>query len=154
MRYQCALLAVKDVKKSRAFYEKWFGLEVEVDLGQNLGFKGGLALQEHFCELLKLPEESLVEKSHNMELYFESEDLDAFDAALDASIERVHPIREYPWHQRVLRIYDLDHHIIEVGESMGMVFRRLIAQGHSVEETAQMTQHPVEYVRAVIEERA
>lgn len=152
MKYQCALLSVKDVRKSLAFYQKWFGVEVEVDLGWNIGLKGGLALQEHFAELLGLAEDSVVEKSHNMELYFETENLDDFEHKVDKdqTVEKVHPIKEYPWKQRVLRIYDPDHHIIEIGESMPMVFRRLVAQGHSVEETAQMTQHPVAYVRSVL----
>ena len=43
MRYQGALIAVSDVKKSLAFYQKWFALEVEVDLGWNVGLKGGLS---------------------------------------------------------------------------------------------------------------
>ena len=152
MKYQCALLSVKDVRKSLAFYQKWFEVEVEVDLGWNIGLKGGLALQEHFAELLGLPEDSVVEKSHNMELYFETENLDDFERRIneDPTVEKVHSIREYPWKQRVLRIYDLDHHIIEIGESMPMVFRRLVAQGHTVEETAQLTQHPVAYVRTVL----
>ena len=46
MRYQCALIAVKDVKKSLAFYKKWFNMEVEVDLGWNIGLKGGLAVKD------------------------------------------------------------------------------------------------------------
>lgn len=153
MRYQCALLAVRDVKKSVAFYQRWFGMEIEVDLGWNVGFKGGLALQEHFAELLGLPQDSVVERSHNMELYFDCEDLDTFAENLlaDPSVEWVHPVKEYPWLQRVLRIYDPDRHILEVGESMPMVFKRVHAQGHSIEETAAMTQHPVAYVRGVLE---
>lgn len=100
-----------------------------------------------------MPEDSMVERSHNMELYFDCEDLDAFAASLQAepAIEWVHPVKEYPWRQRVLRIYDPDHHIIEVGESMPMVFKRLYAQGYSVQDIATMTQHPVEFVRAVLE---
>ena len=153
MRYQSALLAVRDVKKSVAFYQRWFGMEIEADFGWNVCFKGGLALQEHFAELLGLPEDSVVERSHNMELYFESEDLDAFAEKLkaDPAIAWVHPIKEYPWCQRVLRIYDPDQHILEVGESMTKVFKRVYAQGHTIEETAAMTQHPVAYVRAILE---
>lgn len=153
MRYQCALLAVKDVRKSLAFYQKWFDMEVEVDLGWNIGLKGGLSLQEHFAELLGLPEASVAEKSHNMELYFECDDLDAFSARIDAdpTIEKVHPVKEYPWKQRVLRIYDPDHHIIEIGESMRVIFRKLSAEGYSIEETARMTQHPIALVRASLE---
>ena len=153
MRYQSALIAVKNVKKSLAFYQHWFGMEVEVDLGWNIGLKGGLALQEHFAELVGLPENSVFEKSHNMELYFDCENLDELEQRLlkDPSIEWVHPIKEYPWKQRVIRIYDPDHHMIEIGESMPMVFRRLIAQGHSIEDTATLTEHPLAYVRAVVE---
>lgn len=153
MRYQSALLAVKDVKKSLAFYQKWFGMEVEVDLGWNIGLKGGLSLQEHFAELLGLPEASVVERSHNMELYFDCENLDevARRMADDPTVEWVHSVKEYPWKQRVLRIYDPDRHIIEIGESMPMVFRRLMQQGHSLDETAALTQHPVAFVRAVTE---
>jgi catechol 2,3-dioxygenase-like lactoylglutathione lyase family enzyme len=153
MEYRCALLAVKDVRRSLAFYQKWFDLEVEVDLGWNIGLKGGLALQEHFAELIGLPPESVMTRSHNMELYFECEDLDAFERRLgeDPTVERVHPVKEYPWRQRVLRIYDPDRHIIEIGESMTMVFKRLMAEGNSVEDTARLTEHPVSYVRATVE---
>ena len=153
MRYQSALIAVRDVKKSLAFYQKWFDMEVEVDLGWNIGLKGGLSLQEHFAELLGLPEESVVEKPHNMELYFDCENLDEFEHQLrqEPEIEWVHPIKEYPWKQRVIRIYDPDHHIIEVGESMPMVFKRLVAQGHTLDDTARITEHQLAYVRAVIE---
>lgn len=153
MRYQSALLAVADVAKSVAFYQKWFGMEVEVDLGWNVGFKGGLSLQEHFAEIVGLPEESVVTRSHNMELYFDCENLDETERNLraDSSIEWVHPLKEYPWKQRVVRIYDPDHHIIEIGESMPMVFRRMLAQGYTVEETATLTQHPLAYVQSNIE---
>lgn len=153
MRYQCALIAVKDVKKSLAFYQKWFGVEVEVDLGWNIGLKGGLSLQEHFADLVGFAPESVQTRTHNMELYFDCEDLDAFAARIsnDKEIEWVHPIKEYPWKQRVIRIYDPDYHIIEVGESMPMVFKRLMAKGISLEETAMLTQHPVAYVRSVTE---
>ena len=152
MKYQCALIAVRDVKRSLAFYQRWFGLEVEVDLGWNIGLKGGLALQEHFAELVGLEEGSVVWPSHNMELYFDCENLDAFasDLALDPNIRWVHPVKEYPWHQRVLRIYDPDGHILEVGESMLVVFRRLLEQGATLEQVAQATQHPLEYVRAAL----
>lgn len=153
MQYRGTLLAVKDVKRSVAFYQKWFNLEVEADLGWNIALKGGLSLQEHFAELLGLPEESVITQSHNMELYFESNDLDFFDRRLseDPTVVRVHPIQEYPWRQRVIRIYDPDRHIIEIGESMRMVFERLIAQGHSLEETSRITEHPIAFIRSALE---
>lgn len=153
MRYQSTLIAVKDVKKSVAFYQKWFGLEVEVDLGWNVGLKGGLSLQQNFGWLIGLLEESVVTRAHNMELYFDCEDLDTVNEKLmqDQSIEWVHPMKEYPWKQRVVRIYDPDHHIIEIGDNMIMVFKRLMAQGHTLEQTAELTQHPIEFIRTAVE---
>ncbi|MDD3335870.1 MAG: glyoxalase/bleomycin resistance/dioxygenase family protein [Eubacteriales bacterium] len=155
MRYQCALIAVKDVHKSLAFYQAWFDMEVEVDLGANIALKGGLTLQENFAGLVGFPEDTIKEQAHNGELYFETDTLDELDRRLhaDPSIRWVHPIKEYPWLQRVLRIYDPDGHIIEVGESMGSIFRRLQKQGHTIEEISQATQHPASYVRDTLEGR-
>ena len=41
---------------------------------------------------------------------------------------------EHPWGQRVIRFYDLDGHLIEVGESMKLVTRRFQAAGMTPEE--------------------
>lgn len=153
MKLQCTLIAVKDKHRSIEFYRKWFGLEVLVDLDWNVGLTGGLSLQEHFDKLAGFPEESMVEKPHDMELVFETDEMDDLNARMlaDPTVEWVHPMMECPWRQRVLRIYDPDHHIIEVGDSMATIFRRLAAEGNTVEQIVDMTQHPIEYVRAVLE---
>ena len=54
---------------------------------------------------------------------------------------------------RVVRLYDPDFHLIEVGESMAVIARRLLDEGLSVEETAAQIQHPVAFVRAVAENK-
>ena len=41
-----------------------------------------------------------------------------------------------------------DGHIIEIGESMAYVARRLLAEGKTPEETASITQYPLEFVNA------
>ena len=63
-------------------------------------------------------------------------------------VELVHPPKTHEWHQRVVRLYDPDWHMIEVGESMQVVARRLLEEGNTVEQTAQMTQLPIEFVEA------
>jgi hypothetical protein len=65
-------------------------------------------------------------------------------------IEYLHDIKEYNWGQRVIRFYDPDDHVIEVGESMTVVCRRFISQGMTIEETAQRTMFPVEFVKACL----
>ena len=39
----------------------------------------------------------------------------------------------HEWKQRVVRIYDPDFHIIEIGESMAVIARRYLAKGHCVQ---------------------
>lgn len=148
MEFKLALLAVKDVKVSKGFYEELFDQKVILDLGRNLTFSGGFAIQEDFAWLTDLPVESIMEKSNNMELYFEVEDFDEFmDKIKDyGSIEYVHQPKKYQWQQRVVRIYDPDHHIIEIGESMAVIVRRYLAEGYSIDETSKIIQHPIEFV--------
>lgn len=83
-----------------------------------------------------------------MELYFEAEDFDEFIQKLKAykDVEYVHAPKKHDWQQRVVRIYDPDRHIIEIGESMAVIVKRYIADGYSVEETAKIIQSPVEFV--------
>lgn len=87
-----------------------------------------------------------------MELYFEVEDFDGFIQKLESypNIIYVHEPKMHEWKQRVVRIYDPDYHMIEIGESMAVIAKRYISQGHSIEETAEIIQHPVEFVKACL----
>lgn len=150
MRFQLALLAVRDVERSKRFYHDLFGQDVVMDLGRNVTFSGGFAIQEDFAWLTDLPEDSVKERSHNMELYFETEDFDGFLSLLDSrpEVELVHPPKKHAWQQRVVRLYDPDGHMIEVGESMDCLAKQYLREGRSVRETADLIQHPEEFVEA------
>lgn len=138
MRYTAALLSVADVRVSRRFYEELFGLEVYQDYGINVSFTCGLALQQNFAWLTGVPADSVMRRSHNLELCFETEDLDGFLKKLDRrpDIRRPGDVVEHGWGQRVVRLYDPDGHLIEVGEDMGMVVRRFLASGLTPEEVS------------------
>lgn len=149
MKFSTTLIAVRDMERSLAFYGDLFGQEVVCDLGWNKTLTCGLTLQLHFDLIAGFPEETMKFRTHNMELYFETEDLDAFVDLLDAhpEVERLHEVRTFPWHQRGLHIYDPDGHLIEVSESMQSVAFREFRSGHSVEETAEIIQHPLPLVQ-------
>ena len=153
MVYSCALISVKNISESRKFYEDLFGLKVKFDFGENIGFDCGLSLQVNFSGLMGIPEKEIKYKTNNFELYFEEENFDEFIKKLGEykNIEYIHPIKEYSWGQRVIRIYDLDKHIIEIGESMVTVIRRFLKKGLSIEETAKISQHPVDFVKECME---
>ena len=149
MKFTCPLIAVKDLKASKKFYQEVLNQQIGLDLGWNVWFTGGFAIQLNFADLIGIDKESVKSKSHNFELYFEEDDFDGFLEKLKTceGIEYVHPPKQHDWHQRVVRIYDPDKHIIEVGESMAVVAKHFLNQGFSVEETAKMIQHPVEFVK-------
>lgn len=151
MRYCSTLIAVTDLEKSKAFYSRVLGLEVVLDFGANVTLEGGIALQtlETWQEFLHTDVVSFGGKDG--ELYFEENDFDSFAAHLaDCGVEYVHPVLEHRWGQRVIRFYDPDHHIIEVGENMQAVCRRFLESGMTVEQAAARMDVPAAYIRECI----
>ena len=136
MNYGYTVLAVADVHKARTFYEDLFALELYQDYGLNIAFTCGLSLQQKFDWLVGISAEQIVQNSNNMELAFETEDFDGFLQKLRAypQIRYLHDVMEHSWGQRVIRFYDLDGHLIEVGESMAMVIRRFLGEGLTMEQ--------------------
>lgn len=51
---------------------------------------------------------------------------------------------EHSWGQRVVRFYDPDGHIIEVGEEMKMVVERFLASGMTMEDVSRRMDVPAE----------
>lgn len=145
MRLSNILIVVTDLEKSKKFYKELFGLEVTADYGENVVLSEGLALQE------KALWENFIERTvefggNDAELYFEENFIDAFLDKLNNSgwqIEYINKLIEHDWGQRVIRLYDPDMHVIEVGESMEFVARRFLKSGMSPEAVAKKTQMPL-----------
>ena len=138
MKYNCTVISVADINAARKFYDDLFGLEVFQDYGRNIAFTCGLALQQDFDWLVHLPKESILKKSNNVELCFVEQDFDSFLHNLKEypNIECLGEVIEHSWGQRVIRFYDLDGHIIEVGENMKMVIKRFLASGMTIDEVS------------------
>ena len=136
MKHVCMLISVADINTARKFYEDLFGLEVFQDYGRNIAFTCGLALQQDFDWLVDLPKEKVLKKSNNAEIIFEEQDFDGFLNKLEEypDIEYLGEVTEHSWGQRVIRFYDLDGHIIEVGGDMKMVIQRFLDTGMAMEE--------------------
>lgn len=74
--------------------------------------------------------------------------MDVFLSKLESfEITYVHPVKEHAWGQRVVRFYDPDRHIIEVGENMTVVVKRFIESGLTITQTAERMGMPVEAVQ-------
>lgn len=148
MKYQGCLLAVKDISASKNFYEKVLHQKVLMDIGVHVSFEG-FSLQQGYAELIGIPSESIHEGSNNFQTYFEVKDLDMIFSELKntPNVLWVHEIKEYPWGQRDIRVYDPDKHIVEIAEDMGVVIKRFAAQGMTLEEVAKRTMFPIEVVK-------
>ncbi len=136
MKYSCTVISVADINAARKFYEDLFGLEVFQDYGRNIAFTCGLALQQDFDWLVGISKDCILNKSNNIEICFEEQDFDSFLDKLKKypNIECLGDMIEHSWGQRVIRFYDLDGHIIEVGEDMKMVVNRFLISGMTMEE--------------------
>lgn len=77
---------------------------------------------------------------NDAEMYFEEEDFDGFLEKIAAlEVERVGEDLEMPWGQRVVRLYDPDNHVVEIGEEMKVMMKRLHATGLTVEQLSEKT---------------
>ena len=138
MKYTCVVISVANINAARRFYQDLFGLEVYQDYRKNIAFTCGLALQQDFDWLVNLPKEKIIKKSNNAEIVFEEQDFDGFLNKLKAysNIEYLGEVIEHSWGQRVIRFYDPDGHVIEVGEDMKMVIQRFLNAGMTMEEVS------------------
>ena len=151
MKFQNPLLVVTDMEVSKRFYKEVLGLEVILDFGANVTLTGGVCLQtkETWMDFIGAKENEIIFCGKNAELYFEEDDFDAFADKLNSlnCVEYVHPVIEHRWGQRVVRFYDPDGHIIEVGENIKAVTRRFLDSGMTEEEVAVRMDVPLEFVR-------
>ena len=118
MRLRNFLIVVSDIEKSKEFYRDLFDLQVVSDFGENVVLSEGLVLQEKklWSEFIS---KDVVFGGNNAEIYFEENHLEFFLERLKNSkwnVEFVNQLMEHSWGQKVIRFYDPDRHIIEVGQ--------------------------------------
>lgn len=150
MKYISTLIAVKNMEKAKQFYHSVLGLDNIADFAANVTLTGGIALQtiDTWKDFIHKQDNEIIFGNNATELYFEEGDIESFAAKLEnfKNIEYVHPLFEHPWGQRVVRFYDLDKHIIEVGENIVAVVKRFIDGGLAEEEVAAHMDVPLDYV--------
>ncbi|HOF02251.1 MAG TPA: glyoxalase/bleomycin resistance/dioxygenase family protein [Spirochaetota bacterium] len=153
MKFICPLVVVDNIKKSRYLYESVLGQTVKMDFGENVTFEGDFAIhqREHFQSLID--KRDIIKKSNSFELYFEHDDLaDIVNKIKNLNLEFVHEIVEQPWKQQVIRFYDFDKNMIEIGERLEHVAYRLFQQNHSLDEICKITYLDKETVEKAINE--
>ncbi|SHJ12068.1 Catechol 2,3-dioxygenase [Clostridium cavendishii DSM 21758] len=155
MKFLSPMIIVSNMEKSKQFYYEVLGLEVVVDFGANVTLTGGIALQtkDTWLAFIQKQDSEISFGGNVTELYFEEDDFDNFIKKINniEGINYVHTMVEHSWGQRVIRFYDPDKHIIEVGENIIMVVKRFLNSGLSIEETAIRMDVSVDYVKSCLE---
>lgn len=120
MRLKNVLIVTEDIERSKKFYKDLFGLEVILDNDGNVILTEGLVLQDKNIWKSFIGTE-VVFKNNASELYFEERDIEEFVQKLDEydmPVVYVNRLMEHSWGQKVVRFYDLDGNLIEVGTPM------------------------------------
>ncbi len=117
MKLKNTLIVVKDIEKARRFYHDLFGLELILDNDGNMILTEGLVLQEekYWKEFLG---REIIPENNSSELYFEESDIEGFVEKLESyypEVRYVNRLMTHSWGQKVVRFYDPDGNLIEVG---------------------------------------
>ena len=120
MKLKNILIVVKNIEKSRQFYHDLFGLELILDNDGNMILTEGLVLQDEkiWREFLG---RDVIPENNSCELYFEESDLEGFGEKLERmypEVRYVNRLMVHSWGQKVVRFYDPDGNLIEVGTPM------------------------------------
>lgn len=120
MRLRNFLIVVKDIERSKQFYHDLFGLNALVDYDGNMILTDGLVLQDETI-WQKFTGKEIIPKNNACELYFEEENIEGFIEKLEKlypDTEYVNKLMTHSWGQKVVRFYDPDGNLIEVGTPM------------------------------------
>lgn len=120
MKLRNVLIVVKDIERSQKFYHDLFGLQVILDNDGNMILTEGLVLQEekYWSDFLQ---KDITPRHNHSELYFEEKFIEEFVEKLEAlypDVEYVNKLMTHSWGQKVVRFYDPDGNLIEVGTPM------------------------------------
>ena len=140
------MLVVKDMAKTKEFYTSVLGLAIRGEMGGvNVSFEGGLAAQteESWAQFTNTAPERFQYGGHDIELYFETKEYDAFVLKAKEAGAEIVSESVMPYGQKVIRIYDPDKHIVEVGEDMGVMVRRMRDEGLTLEQIAEKSFLPL-----------
>jgi len=149
MKFKSVAIFVKDIKKSKKFYIEILNQEIEHDFTKSIMFKNGLTLwevqEEH--EIRKL---STDDRVNRFELYFETEDIERdYKIILKSGAEFLHSIEE-EWGQKTMRFFDLDNHLIEIGESLETFILNMNNIGLSVDEIVKKSGVKLDVVNKIL----
>ena len=119
-RHGCWKRSANDERGARGRHVLRVTYRTEINNEKNVILTEGLVLQEKTIWKNFL-ERDIISESNSCELYFEEKNIEAFVEKLDKlypDIKFVNRLMTHSWGQKIVRFYDLDGNLIEVGTPM------------------------------------
>jgi len=117
MKLRNVVIVVSDIERSRQFYHDLFGLDKILASDGNMILTEGLVLQDARIWESALGR-NVFPDSNSCELYFEESNIEQFAEKLERlypDIRYVTPLTDTAPGRRIIRIYDPDGNLIEIG---------------------------------------
>ncbi len=122
------IVFVKDIKASTRFYAELLGLKIMNSYETIVWFENNFTIHDAVALYKTIykkesPSASAPQGKDNVDIYFECTDLGAlYNRLVEHNVEFIHGIETQHWGQKVMRLYDPDRHIIEIGEPFRVDF--------------------------------
>jgi catechol 2,3-dioxygenase-like lactoylglutathione lyase family enzyme len=120
IKFNTAIIFTGDIAASKEFYHVLLGLTVLQDADTFVLLEGNLGLHKAdvFYEYIGKQYGGRAMGRDNLDLYFTADDIEAAERRLkDAGVKFIHGIKEFPWGEKLFRVYDPDGHIVEIGDA-------------------------------------
>ena len=118
-RYKNPLVLVKDVENSKKFYTEVLGLKIVSDYNTFILFQVGFAIHDATLYYNYVNRTDVKLEDITCAFYFTVDNLnELYQKLQENDIELVHEIHEEEWGEKIIRCYDPDRHVIEIGEEI------------------------------------
>ena len=154
LQYHSSVIFCNDLQEQRDFYEKFLEQEVDRDFEGCIVFKNGFSLWKIKKEYPISAELGYTYEpigNRNFELCFETETFgESVEKVLLADLRILHNVVEEKWGQYTIRFYDPEGNLVEIGETMKCMAKRMHTEGKSAKEISDHSRFPIDYVQKLL----
>ena len=148
-----SVIICNDLNTMKDFYQEVLQQIVDFDFGNCISYKSRISLwqlKEHYPISEKLGYTYSTQGNQNLELSFETDEYEQLLTHLKQyDLKYLHHTEEESWGQKTLRLFDPEHNLIEIGESIPCFVKRLYNSGKNIAEVAARTSISEAVVRQI-----
>lgn len=120
IRFRHSIALVRDIEVSKHFYKDILGLSIVQDFDIFVLFQNDFAIHraDLFYNYINKPYHGEKMGHDNVDFYLTTTDLEHVSNKLkENKVVFIHDIKQMDWGEKVIRFYDPDGHILEIGDA-------------------------------------